>query len=145
MALNDNDDDQKISGHDVVDGENEDGTYWRERISERLHHQGSWGFQLQLHFGLEGLPPEPHNDGYNYDDDDDEGDEDVCFLTSIAIGCSDTLDQGPAGVGALAENIFHLTLVMILSDYDNIVWFDFMWRYWITMITSSDFADIIRL
>ena len=63
----------------------------------------------------------PHNDGYNYDDDDDEGDEDVCLLTSIAIGCSDTLDQGPAGVGALAEMIFHLTLVMILSDYNDIV------------------------
>ena len=29
----------------------------------------------------------------------------IMLYTSIAIGCVDTLDQGPAGVGALAEMI----------------------------------------
>ena len=38
-------------------------------------------------------------------DDEEEEDDKVCFLTSIAIGCVDTLDQGPAGAGALAETI----------------------------------------
>ena len=68
---------------------------------------------------------EDYNDDADDDgDDENENDDALCFPTSITIGTADILDQGPAGVGALAEIILSdlndtIFTSMILSDFND--------------------------